>query len=281
MDACEDRGGWAGWLSEVEKSLGAGSAAWLGRIAAGVIDRARLRPGEAVADLGAGTGLLTLAAARVVGRSGRVFSVDASESCLKALRESASRAGLENIVTLAAPLEALPIDTSTCDAVVCRSALAYLTGLSKAVGEISRVLAAGGRFSVFEPLLAETGFQTGGSLGEHEPEFEAMQRTLREARASYSLDRAMLRGAFEDAGLTDFMSLPVRFPVNMSGRGEEDILGDFLRDLPGELAASHVLKTAMDEDRMMDAARAFARAAAAGRVKGWVWCMFLWGAAPA
>jgi hypothetical protein len=108
-----------------------------------------------------------------------------------------------------------------------------------------------------------------------------MERTLAEKRSSYSLDRASLRGAFEGAGFEGFMSLPVLFTINMAGESEEDVLRDYLHDLPEGLAASNVLKTVMDEARMMQAARAFARQAAAGTVRGWVWCMFVWGARPA
>jgi hypothetical protein len=143
------------------------------------------------------------------------------------------------------------------------------------------VLAAGGRFSVFEPLPGESGWQTGGTLGAGEGDFAAIERTLRERRASYSLDRERLRGAFKGAGFEDFLSLPVRFQVNMIGMDPEEILSDYLQDLPGDLAASQVLKGAFAEDLVMATARAFARGAAAGTVIGWVWCLYAWGNRPA
>jgi SAM-dependent methyltransferase len=280
MDSCEDRG-WHDWLLGARGPGERGGSALAERITARILDSAHLRPGDTVVDLGAGTGSLSLPAARSVGPDGKVIAVDSSEACLRALGAAASAAGLENVTPLKGLLEDLPLDASSCDAVVCRSALVYASELACALREISRVLAAGGRFSVFEPLPGESGWQTGGTLGAGEGDFAAIERTLRERRASYSLDRERLRGAFKGAGFEDFLSLPVRFQVNMIGMDPEEILSDYLQDLPGDLAASQVLKGAFAEDLVMATARAFARGAAAGTVIGWVWCLYAWGNRPA
>jgi predicted methyltransferase len=44
-----------------------------------VISRLGLRPGHVVADLGAGTGVFSLAVSRLVGPSGKVYSVEVAE----------------------------------------------------------------------------------------------------------------------------------------------------------------------------------------------------------
>jgi ubiquinone/menaquinone biosynthesis C-methylase UbiE len=66
-----------------------------------VIASLGLRPGDRVADIGAGSGYFTLPLARAVGPSGRVHAVDVDEEMNEYLRKRVREAGLENVeVTL-------------------------------------------------------------------------------------------------------------------------------------------------------------------------------------
>ncbi len=56
----------------------------------------RLRPGEAVLDLGAGTGILAIAAARL--GAGRVLALDIDPQAVKAARENATLNGVQGVV---------------------------------------------------------------------------------------------------------------------------------------------------------------------------------------
>ena len=152
-----ERDGWSDWLSHVDKSLSGEAASWLARIADSVVDRARLRPGDRVIDLGAGTGLTTLKAARAVSRQGSVTALDSDPACLSSLMSAASVAGYSNVIPLEGHLQNIPSAAASFDAAVCRSALTYAADLVAGVREMLRVLVAGGRFSVFEPLLGEVG----------------------------------------------------------------------------------------------------------------------------
>ena len=58
-----------------------------------------LRPGDAVADIGAGTGLFTELFAEQVGLNGRVYAVDIGPAFLKYIAERAKQHGHERIVT--------------------------------------------------------------------------------------------------------------------------------------------------------------------------------------
>jgi ubiquinone/menaquinone biosynthesis C-methylase UbiE len=63
-----------------------------------------LRPGDAVADLGAGTGYFMERLARAVGPSGTVYAVETEPKLLVYLRDRAARAGLGQVVpVLASP----------------------------------------------------------------------------------------------------------------------------------------------------------------------------------
>jgi len=264
----------------MEEGLDEEAASWLARIADAVVDRARLRRGEAVVDLGAGTGLLTLKAARSVGDSGAVTAIDSDPDCLASLMSAASEAGYSNVTPLQARLESVPLEDSMFDAAVCRSALTYSSDMTAAVREMVRLLVPAGRFSVFEPLLGEAEWETGGSLGSCEADFAEIERTLAETRASYTHDRESVRRAFAEAGVERYQSLPVRFRVNMSGRDVDEIARDYLGDLPGELSASRVLNDVLDGSRVADVMRAFAEAASAGGVQGHLLGLFVWGDAP-
>lgn len=276
MDACDDSGGWAGWLSEQEASRDETSTGWLDRIAGMVLERARIASGDTVADIGAGAGLLAVEAARMAGPRGKVIAIDSSAACLAAARAAAQRSRATNLSTIQGRIEELPLEDSSCDAVVCRSALIYTSDISRAVGEIRRVLAQGGRYSVFEPLAGELEWRMPEGLGGHEDDFAMMERTLKEKRASYSIKRTTLREAFTVAGLEEPASLVVHFRIALEGKESEDIQDEYLHDLPGELAALSVLRGAMEEERIVEAAGAFARFASEGKVSGVLPSMFIW-----
>ncbi|WP_420497396.1 class I SAM-dependent methyltransferase [Parafrankia sp. FMc2] len=99
--------------------------------------------------MGAGTGLLTLAALTRVGPHGSVTAVDQSGPALRSIRPAPGGGTLRRVVADAAKL---PIPDSTAHAVVTRSVLIYLEDLARTIQEAARILKPGGRLSVFEPL---------------------------------------------------------------------------------------------------------------------------------
>jgi arsenite methyltransferase len=157
---------YAGWSDdEIAAALGM-LAEWRDR----VLDGARLAPGETVADIGAGTGLLALGAAERVGADGDVIAVDISVDALEELRAHAVAA---NISYLIGSADVLPLPDEAVDAVVTRSVLIYVGDKADAAREFLRVLRAGGRVSLFEPinsrnlrLVDAVDFSSLGELGD-------------------------------------------------------------------------------------------------------------------
>lgn len=87
--------------------MGAGGADWLDRPEREAeehpeqaLDALHLKPGMVVADVGAGTGYMTLRLARRVGPEGKVYGVDIQPEMLRRLRQNAARANLTNIETV-------------------------------------------------------------------------------------------------------------------------------------------------------------------------------------
>ncbi len=78
---------------------------------------ANLKPGESVLDVACGTGTLTTAAKRHVGREGNVYGIEASPAMIARARKKASRANLEITFDTAA-IEAMPFPDAIFDVVV-------------------------------------------------------------------------------------------------------------------------------------------------------------------
>lgn len=75
---------------------------WMATHVEDVLRSAGVERGQAVLDYGCGAGAYSLAAARCVGPSGRVYAVDIKEDLLKALSRRAEFEGLKHLQTLLA-----------------------------------------------------------------------------------------------------------------------------------------------------------------------------------
>lgn len=129
-----------------------GSSAF-GRIAGRVLALAQVSEHDVVVDLGCGTGLLTLPAAR---SAARVIAVDYSRPMLDRLRDSASNAALGNIELVRADLRELPLADASVDIVVSSYAFHHLPdeGKELALAEARRVLRPGGRIVVCDMMFS-------------------------------------------------------------------------------------------------------------------------------
>jgi SAM-dependent methyltransferase len=131
------------WLSQL-----AAREASLAPVLDALLERAALRPGERVLDVGCGAGPSTLAAARQVGASGRVTGLDVSASMLAAARQRAAawrRPGVD------APVDWLLADAETCswpgpfDVILSRFGVMFFADAPAAFANLAAGAAEAGR----------------------------------------------------------------------------------------------------------------------------------------
>ena len=110
---------------------------------------ARIQPGDAVLDVGCGTGTLALEVARLVGRAGRVAGVDPGTEQIARARAKAARRH-EPIEFQIGVIEQLPFPDQTFDVVLSTLMMHHLPASLKRQGlaEIARVLKPGGRLVI-------------------------------------------------------------------------------------------------------------------------------------
>jgi tRNA A58 N-methylase Trm61 len=82
------------------------------------LDALNLKPGNVVADIGAGVGYMSLRMARRVGPTGKVYANDLQPQMLELLRQNAAKAGLTNIVTVLGDVTDPKLPSNTMDLVL-------------------------------------------------------------------------------------------------------------------------------------------------------------------
>jgi SAM-dependent methyltransferase len=109
-----------------------------------------LRTGMTVADVGAGKGQLTLALARAVGPTGRVFSSEIDPARLQALRKAVAEAGLSNVTTVEAQANESGLPAECCDAIVLRRVYHHLTEPASINASLLQALRPGAQLAVID-----------------------------------------------------------------------------------------------------------------------------------
>ena len=141
----EYRDGWLEGLPEssIESFAGTGNPFGLGE----------LRPGENVVDVGAGAGMDSLIAAKMVGPGGRVIGVDMTPVMLEKARAAAAQAGLENTEFHQGYAEELPVPDGWADVVISNGVLNLMPDKPSVLGEMFRALKPGGRLQIGDILV--------------------------------------------------------------------------------------------------------------------------------
>jgi len=117
------------------------------------IEQLGLQKGMLVADLGAGSGAYTIAAAKAVGDSGRVYAVEVQKELLSGIKSSASKEGVSNIEVIWGDVERAgktKIKDNIIDAVIVSNILFQVDDKQGFLNEIDRILKKGGNVLVVD-----------------------------------------------------------------------------------------------------------------------------------
>jgi len=134
-----------------------------------LLERAALRPGEAVLDIATGPGTVARLAAEQVGLNGRVVGADLSEAMIAIAKRKPPSAGAASIEYLVSPAAPLPVEDGGFDVVTCQQGLQFFPDRAAAIREMYRALKPGGRIAA--AVWREIALQ---------PYFAAMDAALRE-----------------------------------------------------------------------------------------------------
>ena len=107
--------------------------------------------GLKVADVGAGKGFFTVAAAELVGRGGFVYAVEPDPGRIKLIQRRCGEARLTNVRFLEKKAEEMSqIDAESLDLVFSMYSLHHFECPERGLSEIRRILKPGGRFYVID-----------------------------------------------------------------------------------------------------------------------------------
>jgi ubiquinone/menaquinone biosynthesis C-methylase UbiE len=111
------------------------------------LDLLGLEHGQVLIDLGCGAGYFLLPAA---GRVRAAWGLDISPELLRLVRQAAAAAGLRNVRTMRSCEHRIPGSTGSVDRALAVNVLHEMTAPRRLLGEVRRVLAAGGRLLVID-----------------------------------------------------------------------------------------------------------------------------------
>src|SRR3984893_18960968 len=119
-----------------------------------LLDKAQLRPGDTLLDVGSGDGLIAFGALERLGPGGGVIFSDISEDMLDHCRKAADAEGLlDRCRFILASAESLTgVADASVDVLTTRSVLIYVKDKAAALRRFHRVLKPGGRLSLSEPI---------------------------------------------------------------------------------------------------------------------------------
>lgn len=116
------------------------------------LEKLRLKPGDAVLELGPGPGYFTLEAAQMVGPQGRIVCLDIQWEMITGLLKRLDEHGAANAHPVVGDALSLPLADGSVDAAFLIAVLGEIPDRPRALAELRRILKPGGVLSISESL---------------------------------------------------------------------------------------------------------------------------------
>lgn len=110
----------------------------------------KLKPGMVVADVGAGSGVISILMAREVGETGKVLAIDIQEEMLQLLGDKLSRIGIKNVELVLGTEKSPKVAANTVDLAILVDVYHEFRFPFEMVEELARTLKPGGRIAFVE-----------------------------------------------------------------------------------------------------------------------------------
>ena len=110
----------------------------------------QIRPGMVVADVGAGSGWMTVMMSALVGPKGRVYSTEIDPRELARIRGAVAAAHLDNVTVIPATASDTGLPADCCDAIILRRVYHHLTDPADTGRSLYRALRRGGQLAVLD-----------------------------------------------------------------------------------------------------------------------------------
>jgi ubiquinone/menaquinone biosynthesis C-methylase UbiE len=133
-----------------------------------------LQEGMTVGEIGAGSGDLSVAAAKLVGARGKVYTSELGEERVRALDKTIKGSGLEYVTVVTGDPAATKFPDACCDAIFMRNVYHHFADPAAMNASIVRALKSGGRLVVVD-------FTPPGKDGMHGVSPESVARELKAA----------------------------------------------------------------------------------------------------
>jgi tRNA A58 N-methylase Trm61 len=149
-----------------------------------IFDALRVRDGITVCEIGAGNGDLSIAAARLVGPQGRVYTSELGESRVNTLRERVAKSNLAQITVIAGDAARTNFPDEACDALFMRNVYHHFADPAGMNASIAAAIKPDGRLAIvdFAPRNEEAERPADRDEdGMHGVSAESVSRELREA----------------------------------------------------------------------------------------------------